>query len=265
MPPRDGDTSSPDASRIKSKLESGVTLGVEDIRFLLRYVERYNYHELEPHRDDIDDMISGELGHEVYVSVIEEFQRAGVIDELRPDLVDPALDPEEFTRREMSTETYYSHRYVRDKRGETVGYIHPPTKQPTRLPSIRTSILDYLFCIGRGFHFDPEMIYDYEADYANFLRCVLGFVDGLDSFELEVRCDDDGDRRKVTVALRSDRRSFRQSFGQGGDWLNLAAFDPIEAAMAAETTQRLRYSAGGNEGEVLIVDAEKAPLVDTYL
>jgi hypothetical protein len=265
MSPRDEDASPVSPSSIEAKLEADATLGVDDIRFLLSYVDRYEYHELEPYEDDIDDAISGELGHEVYVSILEEFERAGVIDELRLDLVDPALDPEGFTRREMSTGTYYSHRYVRDERGETVGYIHPPTKQPTRLPSIRTSLYDYLCCIGRGFHFDPEMIYDYEADYANFLRCVLGFVDGLDAFELEVRCDDDGDRRKVTVALRSDRRSFRQSFWQGGDWFKFAAFDPVEAAMAAETTQRLRYRGGGNEGEILIVGAETAPLVDTYL
>jgi hypothetical protein len=246
-------------------LESGVPLGVDDIKFLLRYVERDNYHELEPHRDDIDDAISGELGHEVYVSVIEEFEQAGVIDELRPDLVDPALDPEGFTRREMSTGTYYGGRYVRDERGDTVGYIHAPTKQPTRLWSIRTSILDYLICIGRGFRFDPEMIYDYEADYANFLRCVLGYVDGLDAFDLEVQCDDDGDRQQVTVLLQSDGQSYRQSFGQVRDWLKFASFDPIEEAMAAETTQRLRYNAGGNDGEILIVDAETAPLMDTYL
>ena len=205
-----------------------MALGVDDILFLLRYAERYEYHDLEPYRGDIDDAISGELGHEVYVSVLEVFERAGVIDELRPDLVDPALNPEGFTQRETSTGTYYSSRYVRDERGDTVGYVHAPTKQPTRLLSIRTSILDYLFCLGRGFHFDPEMIYDDEADYANFLRYVLGYVDGLDSFDLEVKCDDDGDRQQVTVSLRSDGRSYRQSFGQGGDWLTLASFDPIE-------------------------------------
>lgn len=265
MPPRDEDASPPNVSTIRSKLESGAALNVNDIRFLLRYVERYDFHELEPHRDDIDDAISGELGHEVYVSILEEFDRAGVIDELRPDLVDPALDPEGFTRREMSTGTYYSNRVIRDERGDPVGSIHAPTKQPTRLSSIRTAIYDYLFCTGRGFHFDPEMIYDYEADYANFFRCVLGYVDRGDSFELEVWCDDDGDRRQVTVVLRSEARSYRQSFGQGGDWLNSASFDPIEAALAAETTQRLRYSGGGNEGKILIVDAETAALVDTYL
>jgi hypothetical protein len=48
-----------------------------------------------------------------------------------------------------------------------------------------------------------------------------------DAFDLEVRCDDDGDSRQVTVELRSDARSYRQSFGQGGDWLNLASFDPL--------------------------------------
>jgi hypothetical protein len=265
MPPRGEDASPPNASSIKSKVESGVAPGVDDILFLLRYVDRSGYHDLEPYRGDIDDAISGELGHEVYVSVLEVFERAGVIDELRPDLVDPALDPEEFTRRETGSGTYYSSRYVRDERGDTVGYVHAPTKRPTRLLSIRTSILDYLFCLGRGFHFDPEMIYDYEADYANFFRCVLRYVDGLDSFDLEVQCDDDGVRREVTVSLRADGQSYRQSFGQGGDWLNLASFGPIGAALTAQTTQRLRYSAGGNDGEVLIVDAETAPLVDAYL
>ena len=90
-------------------------------------------------------------------------------------------------------------------------------------------------------------------------------VGGLESFDLEVQCDDDGDRRQVTVSFWSEGRSYRQSFGQGGDWLNSASFDPIEAALAAETTQRLRYSGGGNEGKILIVDAETAALVDTYL
>jgi hypothetical protein len=94
---------------------------------------------------------------------------------------------------------------------------------------------------------------------------VFKYADGLDSVDLEVRCDDDGARRQITVSHRADGRSYRQSFGQGGDWLNLASFDSIEAAMTAQTTQRLRYSAGGNEGEVLIVDAETGPLVDAYL
>jgi hypothetical protein len=265
MPSRDEDASPPNASRIKTKVKSGAALSVDDVKILLRYVERYDYRELEPYRDDIDDSISGELGHEIYVSILEEFEQAGVFDELRPDLVDPALDPEGFTRREMNTGAYCDPRIVHDERGEVVGSIRPPTKQPTRLLSIRASIRDYLFCIGRGFNFDPERIYDYEADYANFLRCVLEYVDGGDSFDLKVWCDDDGDRRQVTVVLRSEARSYRESFGQGGDWLSLASFDPIEAALAAETTQRLRYSAGGNDGAVLILDAETAPLVDTYL
>ena len=265
MAPRDEEASPVDRSAIEAKLESGTTLSVADVRSLLRYVDRYEYRELEPYRDDIDDAISGDLGHEVYVSILEEFERAGVIDELRPDLVDPALDPEGFTRREIGTETYYSPKVLRDEQGDLLGSIRAPTKRPTSLLRIRTSILDYLFCIGRGFHFDPEMIYDYEADYAYFLRCVLGHVDGGDSFDLEVRCADDGDRSTVTIEIQSDARSYRQSFKQGGDWLNAATFDPLEAALTAETTQRLRCNWGGNDGEVLIIDAETAPLVDTYL
>jgi hypothetical protein len=247
---------------VTTKLETSQKLDADDLKFVLRYV-RGGYGELEEYRGEIDDSITAEVGNATYISILQEFENAGVIEELRPDLVDPSVDPEGFEPAVGSSWKSYNSIRVGGNASEGVGRIHPPDKQPTSVFRIQKSIYDYLFCIGWGFYFDAEMIYDYETDYREFLVAVLDCVAEIDDYNLSVTADDSGRQTTIQVTLSVGSRSYEQEFDHGSDWLRFDVLFPVEEALDTETTQTIRYR-GGNDGLVLVVPAEHEEFVMRY-
>lgn len=261
----DGDKNRGHVAGITKKLEIGDSLNADDVTFILGYVPTTSdYGELEVYRDEIDDAITGEVGHAAYVKILQEFETVGIIDGLRVDLVDPSLDPDGFERIEVGDKTRYRGVMIEKKASEGVGWVHPPDKRPTSLSRLRDSVFDYLFCTGWGFHLDAEMIYEYEVDYREFLRAVIDCADGLDDYRLSVDADDSGRRTTISVTLRSDGRSYSKEFEHGSDWLRFDALDPVQTALDQQTLQTVHYK-GGNDGWILLVDDEYEERVMTHL
>lgn len=254
-------------ANISAKLDSGVDLDVGDVTFLLAYVPCHtDYRDLEVYRDEIEEAITGELGHAVYSSIVHEFESAGAIEEIRHDLIDPSLDPDGFERVEWNDRVRYPPINVGEKATFGVGLVCAPNKQPTSLWLIRHSIRDYLFCTGMGFHFDAEMIYEYEADYSAFLRAVIDCTDGLNEYELNVEYNEGEDNisKIIHVSLDSNGQSYHQEFEQVSDWLRFDALNPIQAALDDESSETIHY-AGGNDGWILVLENKHSKLVGKYL
>ncbi|QCJ48422.1 MULTISPECIES: hypothetical protein [Haloprofundus] len=250
---------------ITAKLEAGVDLDSGDVKFVLGYIPSLmEYGELEAYRDNIDEAVTSEVGHAVYASILRDFETMGVINELRRDLIDPSLDPDGFERVETSDRTRYRGIRIGEDATEGVGWLDPPEKEPTSLSQIRSSLFDYLFCTGRGFYLDAEMIYDIETDYREFLRAVIDCTDGLGRYELTVDCDDNGKQSIVRISLDLEDRSYQQEFEQVSDWLRFDALDPVQAALDRETSQTVHYS-GGNDGWILVLENVHEDLVRKYI
>ena len=229
---------------IIEKLEAGVALDVADVKFILTYMDwRSDNAPLDEYKEAIDDAISGDLGHAVYRSILEEFERNGVIDELREDLIDPALEAD-----------------VQKSHGQGSDWIpiflHAPNKTPERLNRIRYSIYDYFFCNGNGFHYDPEMIYSIEDDYRTFLQHVITCTRGLEQSQLRI----DVEGETVTIRIVSDELTYYRVFEQGSDFLHLEVLDPIVHALAKEGSETLLYSTE----YLLVVEQEHKDLVKQY-
>ncbi|ELZ10738.1 hypothetical protein C479_08003 [Halovivax asiaticus JCM 14624] len=249
-----GDTITGRVSEITTKLEADETLDADDVTFLSGYVSTIrDYRALDGYRDEIDDAITGGIGHAAYVKILQEFEATGVLDELRSDLIDPSLDPNGFERVEVNGTIHYRSVMIGEQASEGVGWIHPPDKQPATLVRIRDSLFDYLFCTGRGFRLDAEMIYAYEADYEAFLRTVIDCTEGLDDYRLSVHADESGQRVTISVTLRSGGRSYSTEFDHGTDWLQFAALDPVQDALDQEGVETVHYR-GGNDGWILVLD-----------
>ncbi|PSP76898.1 hypothetical protein BRC81_11130 [Halobacteriales archaeon QS_1_68_20] len=140
------------AEELMAKLDADQPLDAADVQFALAYLDPSRDEDgLADYQQEIDEAITADLGHEVYRTILREFEAAGVIDELRRDLVDPSLDPEGFEKVELDDRDYYRTIRVGEAASESVGSIYPPEKRPTRLWRIGGSLLDYLFCTGRGF------------------------------------------------------------------------------------------------------------------
>lgn len=251
-------------SEFRRKLDSDAALSVADVEFLLaRLRHDRNDEQLTRFRDRVDERLTGALGHAVYTSILERFLEAGVIDEVRADLTDPSIDPEGFEKIELDDRTRYRLRTVGDEASVSVGYLHPPEKRPSDLWTIQRSLLDYLFCSGRGFHIDAEMIYDYETDYRELLRVVVERTDYLSESALEVTCSGD-ESATVTVEITTNERSYDVAFEQRGDWLRTEAFEPVRAALRERSTTDVYYR-GGNDGWLLVMDADEYDLLERYL
>ncbi|WP_255190942.1 hypothetical protein [Natronobeatus ordinarius] len=260
-----GDKTTRHVGEIITKLETNERLNADDVTFILGYVPTIrDYEELEAYRDEIDDAITDGVGHAAYVKILQEFETTGAIDELRSDLVDPSLDPNGFERIEVNDKIRYMGVMIGEKASEGVGWIHPPDKRPTSLSLLRDSLFDYLFCTGRGFHLDAEMIYEYGTDYREFLRAVIDCADGLDDYRLSVDADDSGRRTTISVTLRSDGRSYSKEFEHGSDWLRFDALAPVQAALDQQVLQTVHYR-GGNDGWILVLDDEHEELVTKFL
>lgn len=229
---------------IIEKLEVGVALDVADVKFILSYMDwQSDNAPLDEYKEAIDEAISGDLGHAVYRSILEEFEREGVIDEPREDLIDPALEAD-------------VQRVTGDGSDRIPVFIHPPNKMPERLNQIRYSIYKYLFCMGNGFDFVQEMIYSVEDDYRAFLQLVITCTRGLEQSQLRV----DVEGETVTIKIVSEELTYYREFEQHGDFLNLAALDPIVHALAKEGFETLLYSTE----YLLVVEQEHKDLVKQY-
>lgn len=225
-------------------LEAGVALDVADVKFILSFMDwRSDNAPLDEYKEAIDEAISGDLGQAVYRSILQEFEREGVVDELRDDLIDPSLEAD-------------VQRFHGEGSDRIPVFLHSPDKMPERLNRIRYSIYDYFFCTGNGFHFDPEMIYSIEDDYRAFLQLVITCSRGLDSSQLRV----DVDGSTVTIRIVSDELTYYRVFEQGGDFLHLDALDPIVHALAKEGSETLLYSTE----HLLVVEQEHKDLVKQY-
>lgn len=249
-------------TEIQAKLDSDDELDVSDVEFLLTY-SQYDETHLNQYRERITERITESVGHAVYTSILGDFEEAGVIDEWRPDLIDPSIDPTGFETVELNDRTRYRHRTVGTEASEYVGFIHPPDKQPTKLWAIRQSLLDYLFCTGRGFHLDAEMIYDFETDYRELLLAVIERTDCLSESALEVTCSGD-EPTTVDIEIVTDERSYSVAFEQRGDWLRTEAFEPVRDALNDRTTTEMYYR-GGNDGWLLVVSSDDYDVVERYL
>lgn len=229
---------------IIEKLDSEVALDVADVKFILSYKDwQSDDAPLDEYKEAIDEAISAALGHDVYRSILEEFKREGVIEELREDLIDPAL--------EADVQSY--HKGGTDR---TLVYTHPPEKMPDRLNRIRHSIFQYLYCTGKGFSFDPEMIYAVEDDYRAFLELVITCSRELDSSQLRV----DVDGETITIKIVSEKLTYYWVFDQPGDYLKTDALNPIVHALAKEGSETLLYSTE----YLLVVEQEHKDLVKQY-
>jgi hypothetical protein len=240
------------ADQIVSNLHLGDGMKTADIKQLLKHNRNFgSYGDLEEYRKEIDAAITEEKGHSTYVEILREFEESGIITEVRADLVDPSLEPKGFERIRAEGRVMYEVKRVGTAATEGVGTIRVPDKQPTSVPEIRDSLLDYLFCVGRGFHFDAEMIYDHERDHRELLCAILDRVDEFDDYDLTVECDQPRQGGTVRVNLTVEGHSYTREFLSRSDWLDFEVLDPIKEALADHTSQTL-YHRGGNCGWMLV-------------
>jgi hypothetical protein len=247
---------------VLSKLEAGVRLDPDDIIFILFHKAAIlDYGNWQEYRDDIDDEITSGMGHGAYVELIRRLKNAGVIDEIRQDLINPILHPNGFERIEGNGRTHYSHIKIGEEASVGIGYIHPPDKRPTSLWRLKLSLLSYLFCTGSGFRLDPEMIYDYETDYREFLRAAINCTT-LDKYQLTVDVEEGQRYNTVNISLSVEGCSYSKEFEKSGDYVRPDALDPVHEALADHTSQTLHYhSTGGNDGWILVLEDKYEELV----
>ncbi|WP_459192968.1 hypothetical protein [Halosimplex sp. J119] len=246
---------------IISKLESGVRLATDDVIFIFGHVPSLSdYGELEQYRNEIDYAIPSGVGHGAYVEILRRLEKVGVIDELRPDLVDPSLHPDGFERIEGNGEIRYRGVTVGEGASEGVGRIHPPDKRPTSLWRLKMSVLEYLFCIEKGFRFDPEMIYDFETDYREFLRAVISCT-ALNEYQLAVTAEGNTPHLTVRVSLSVGGRSYTTAFEPVSDWIRFDALEPVQEALDEQTSQTVHHHSAANDGWILILADEHEELV----
>lgn len=239
-------------NQIVSNLHLGDGLETADIKQLLKHNRRFeNYEDLDEYQKEIDAAITESTGHAAYVEILREFKESRIIGEMRLDLVDPSLEPEGFERIGFDYGVAYTHTRIGEKATEGVGTIRPPNKRPTSVPEIRYSLLDYLFCVGKGFHFDAEMIYDHERDHRELLCAILDRVDEFDDCEVTVECDQPRQGGTVRVNIVVQGHSYTREFLSSSDWLDFEVLDPVEEALADHTSQTLYYR-GGNCGWMLV-------------
>ncbi|QLH83618.1 hypothetical protein [Halosimplex pelagicum] len=252
-----GDDTEERVEGVLSKLETGVRLDPDDIIFVVFHRQAISdYGDSEGCRDDVDDAIPSGVGHGAYVEILRRLKHAGVIGEIRQDLVNPALHPDDFERTEVRGSYHYSHIRIGEKASEGVGYIHPPDKRPTSLWRLETSVLNYLFCTGRGFRLDPEMIYDYETDYGELLRAAIDCTN-LDEYRLTVDVEEGPRYNTVHISLSVAGDSYSTEFETGGDWVRPDALNPAQTAVDDHTSQTIHYhTSGGNDGWILVLESK---------
>lgn len=201
----------------------------------------------------LNEKLEEDCAHQVYEDIIEELEEKGVIENIREDLIGLEKVPEGFKEENSKYGSYIKHRTV----GE--GFVKPPKKKPDNLFEIAEAVMDYLMCVGYGFHFDGERIYDYEEDYKSFLESVLS-ISGLEDHQLEVKNID----KNIKILLRVKGNTYSTKFEQNRDWVNNNALKPIVKALADLTDEKIVYR-GANEGMVLLLESKDVEILNSIL
>lgn len=246
---------------VLSKLETGVRLDPDDIVFLFFNESVVSeYRDTGNYRDEIDNAITGGVGHGAYIELLRRLENVGVLDEIRQDLVHPLLHPKGFERVRGNGRIYYLNETIGENASEGVGYVNSPIKRPTTLGGLRTALLNYMSCVGKGFSLDSEMMYDYETDYREFVRVTLDCT-ALDEYRLTVDVDEGTRSSTVHVSLSVGGRSYSEEFQQRSDWADFDALNPVHEALDDQTAQTIHYRSG-NAGWLLVLEDRHGEFVE---
>lgn len=232
----------PRTQRALRKIRDGEELEVEDIKGVFKEKKELS----EDIEKTINDFIDGDLGNEVYRSVIED-----AVKEVRYDLIEPSRDVEGFEDREKGSSGREMIDYME------AGFIQIPEKRPDNLRAISRSIVDYFVATGNGFNFDREFIYSAEKDYRTLLEAVMSLDDELEKFDLKVEYS----KPLVTVRLDSENFSWSEIF----ETTERAHYKSLKVVEDALSSSKVLKRIRGQPNTVLILNLSTMRNVKDYI
>lgn len=247
----------PTVEEITSRLQDDEQLTVPDCKAVLLHIDStVDYGPLADWKDDLNEELSPGLGHAAYLTLLADLRDARILDGLRRDLIDPSVDPNGFERVPDSDPLRYVPQWIERDTTVGVGSLFPPVKRPSTVAQIHRSLREYLYCTGKGFNVDSEMIYDRERDYQGLLEVVLE-CSALEGYDLTVAAERRGEEyaHDVHVTVTTDGGVYERTWLDSSDYVNSSALEPVGEVLNAEVGQEIHY-APGNDGWLLVLDAD---------
>jgi hypothetical protein len=247
-------------AEIVRRVDAGVDLNLADFKYILAESETLFGKDIISEKN-INEDLTPDLGHQVYKAILCEFVTIGKLDVWRTDLIRPAQEPRDFDRVETENGEYYRSNWV-EVEGNNIGSVRVPDKQPSTLKQIRGSILDYLFCIGMGFHFDAERIYNHASDYRQLLTATIKHTECLDKYSLDIKYSGD-ENSIIHIRLHTKKGTSETEFTQPSDWVKWQAFAPLQSELNRRSAGQL-YFEGGNGGFLILLETRAASVFEKY-
>lgn len=233
---------------IKKKIESeNRPLRVADLKYILsqdldKLSRRFNSNQNKwDFCKKTDSKITENLGHSCFRSVLEDMEEK-LSGDLREDLLDPAREPEGFEKfeedkseegKEEGIKTWYRSKITDN------AFRVAPEKKPASLTSLRTAVMDYIVCEGKGFLVSNEIETAYKEYYEDLYRAAGKTFNYLEGYKADIEMNREDNNFEVQVTYSSETAEFKKTFTQEDKWIDTQAFEPLQKAIKRESSKVL--------------------------